>query len=127
MYLDEVASKDKDERHTNLSTYLTEMMQRSYYYLSRIFSTNSGTTIQKYYISLKIEKAKELIINGELSTSDIANELGYSSQQIFSTQFKKETGKTPGEYRINPMPGRVHRDNLILQNLKQNKFKNKQI
>ena len=125
-YLNEVASKDKDGGHKKLSTYLAEMMQRNYYHLSHIFSTNSGLTIEKYYIRLKIEKAKELIILNELSISGIAHEIGYSSQQTFSTQFKKETGKTPGEYRINPIPSRVHRDKLVPQNLKQHKYKNKQ-
>ena len=126
-YLDEVAGKDKDGGHKKLSTYLAEMMQRNYYHLSHIFSINSGLTIEKYYIRLKIEKAKELIINDELSISGIAHELGYSSQQTFSTQFKKETGKTPGEYRINPVPARVHLDKMLPQNFKQNKYKNKQI
>ena len=126
-YLNEVASKDKDVGHKKLSTYLAEMMQRNYYHLSRIFSTNSGLTIEKYYIRLKIEKAKELIINDELIISGIAHELGYSSQQTFSTQFKKQTGKTPGEYRMNPIPVRVHRDKLVPQNLKQHSYANKQV
>lgn len=125
-YLDEIAGKDSGKQK-KLSTYLTEMMQRNYYHLSHIFSNNSGLTIEKYYIRLKIEKAKELIILSALSLSKIAWQLGYSSSQTFGTQFKKETGKTPGEYRINPIPARVHRDKLVSQDLKQNSYANKQV
>lgn len=125
-YLDEIAGKDGGGRK-KLSTYLTEMIQRNYYHLSHVFSTNSGLTIEKYYIRLKIEKAKELIILDELSLSDIAWQLGYSSSQTFSTQFKKKIGKTPGEYKINPVPARVHLDKLLPQNFKQHKHKNKQV
>lgn len=124
-YLNEIVSKDAS--HNKLSTYLTEMMQRNYYHLSHIFSINSGMTIEKYYIRLKIEKAKELIMIDELSLSEIAWQLGYSSSQTFSTQFKKETGKTPGEYKINPVPARVHLDKLIPQNFKQHSYRNKQV
>ncbi|MEO5999854.1 MAG: AraC family transcriptional regulator [Chitinophagaceae bacterium] len=122
-YLNEVSGKDG--KHKKLSTYLAEMMQRNYHHLSHVFSTDSAMTIEKYYIRLKIEKAKELIINDELSLSDIAYELGYSSQQTFSTQFKKQTGKTPGEYKIDPLPARVHRDKLVSQNLKQHSYAKK--
>jgi len=124
-YLNEITGKN-DERK-NLSTYLTELMQRNYYHLSHIFSINSGLTIEKYFIRLRIEKAKELIILDELSLSEIAWQLGYSSSQTFSTQFKKETGKTPGEYKINPVPARVHLDKLLPQNFKQHSYKNKQL
>jgi AraC family transcriptional regulator len=123
-YLNEIASKDVKPK--KLSTYLAEMMQRNYHHLSHIFSTDSAMTIEKYYLRLKIEKAKELIINDELSLSDIAYELGYSSQQTFSTQFKKQTGKTPGEYKINPVPERIHKDKLLPQNFKQHSYTNKQ-
>jgi len=124
-YLNEITGKDDERR--NLSTYLTELMQRNYYHLSHIFSINSGLTIEKYFIRLRIEKAKELIILDELSLSEIAWKLGYSSSQTFSTQFKKETGKTPGEYKINPVPARVHLDKLLPQNFKQHSYKNKQL
>ena len=124
-YLNEISGKDVKPK--KISTYLAEMMQRNYHHLSRIFSTDSGMTIEKYYIRLKIEKAKELIINDELSLSDIAYELGYSSQQTFITQFKKQTGKTPGEYKINPLPARVHRDKLGSQNFKQHSHGKKHV
>ena len=119
VYLDELA--DSDNRSKKISTYLVETLHRSYYYLSRIFTSTTGITIEKYFIQLKIERAKELIIQDELSILEIAIKLGYSSQQIFSTQFKKETGKTPSEYRQDPVPVRIHWDQLLPQHFKQNR------
>ena len=117
-YLGELNNEENGSK--KISTYLAEAMHRSYYHLSRIFTATTGITIEKYFIQLKMEKAKELIIQDELSMAEIANSLGYSSQQIFSTQFKKETGKTPGEYKANPVPKRIHLDQLLQQHFKQN-------
>jgi AraC-like DNA-binding protein len=58
-----------------------------------------GTTIEKYYISQRIEKVKELLVYDELSLSQIADKLGYSSTAYLSTQFKKVTGLTPTFYK----------------------------
>ena len=110
---------EKNSRQQKLSTFLSDMLHRSYYYLSSVFSSVTGLTIEKYFIRLKMEKAKELIILGEQSLSEIAWELGYSSQQTFSTQFKMETGKTPGAYRLHPEPKRIHWDKLLPQHFKQ--------
>lgn len=112
---------DKNRSSQKLSTFLAEMMHRSYYHLSRIFTATTGFTIEKYFIRLRMEKAKELIVHDELTLAEISMKLGYSSQQIFSTQFKKETGKTPSEYKVNPMPERIHWDHLLPQHFKQNK------
>ena len=116
-YVNELVNGESGLR--KLSTFLAEAMHRSYYHLSRIFRTTTGSTIEKYFIRLKMEKAKELICQDELSVAEIALKLGYSSQQIFSTQFKKETGKTPSEYRQGPIPVRIHWDQLLPQDFKQ--------
>ena len=117
-YVNDLVNEDSGLK--KLSTFLAEALHRSYYHLSRIFSVTTGFTIEKYFIRLKMEKAKELISQDELSIAKIALTLGYSSQQIFSTQFKKETGKTPSEYRQNPVPVRIHWDQLLPQHFKQN-------
>ena len=57
-----------------------------------------------------MEKAKELLIQNGNSIADIAYMLGYNSSQTFSTQFKKVTGKTPGQYKLDPKPRAVHFD-----------------
>lgn len=88
------------------SDYLVEKFNLSYQYISSIFSKEEGITLEKYIIHQKIEKAKELIQYGELTLSEIAFMMGYSSVQYLSTQFKSVTGvsvsefkKEPGKYR----------------------------
>jgi len=58
-----------------------------------------GTTIEKYFINQRIEKVKELLVYDELSLSEIADQLGYSSVAYLSNQFKKITGLTPSFYK----------------------------
>lgn len=123
-YLDKVLTETGTRK--KLSVYLTENLHKSYYHLSRLFSNTTGITIEKYFIRLKTEKAKELIMQGELNITEIALKLGYSSQQTFNTLFKKETGKTPGEYRMNPRPERMHLDKLLPQNFEQQNCPNEQ-
>lgn len=107
------------ERKKKLSVYLAGNMNRSYYNLSKIFSSSLGMTIEKYYIRLRMERAKEMLIQDEGGLSDIAWQLGYSSLQTFVTQFKKETGKTPGEYKLDPEPARQYWDKLLWQHFEQ--------
>ncbi len=83
----------------NLSSHLSEITGNEYSSLSKIFSSSEGITIEKYYILQKIEKVKELLIYDELSISEIAFKLEYSSNQHLSAQFKKETGITPTEFK----------------------------
>lgn len=90
---------DLDEATDNLSDYLSAHMHLDYPYLSTLFSGVESTTIEKYYIAQKIEKAKELLVYGELSLSEIAYKLGYSSVQHLSNQFKKVTGLTPSHFK----------------------------
>ena len=70
-----------------------------YSYLSNLFSTTENITIEKYIINKKIEKIKELIMYDELSLSEIADVLHYSSVQALSNQFKKVTGFSPAYYK----------------------------
>ncbi|MFD2531280.1 helix-turn-helix domain-containing protein [Gracilimonas halophila] len=81
-----------------LSDYLSKKLHKDYQQLSRLFSGVEGKSIERYYILQKIERAKELIVYGERSLSEIAYDLGYSSQQHFSRQFKKETGLSPSHF-----------------------------
>lgn len=81
-----------------LSHYLAKKLHKDYQQLSRLFSGVEGKSIERYYILQKIERAKELIVYGERNLSEIAYDLGYSSQQHFSRQFKKETGLSPSHF-----------------------------
>lgn len=79
----------KKPEHINSSDYLSGKMGYDYSYLSSLFSSVEGTTIEKYIINQKIEKVKELLVYDELSLNEIAYQLDYSSVQHLSTQFKK--------------------------------------
>jgi len=83
----------------NYSSYIESELHRDYTYLSNFFSEITGVTIEKYIINQKIERVKELLVYDELSLSEIAHELGYSSVSHLSVQFKKVTGLTPGHFK----------------------------
>ena len=87
------------EIKTNLSEYISSQIHQDYNYLSNLFSEVEGTTIEKYFITQRIERAKELIVYDELSLSEIASKLGYSSVAYLSNQFKKVTGFTPSYFK----------------------------
>jgi AraC-like DNA-binding protein len=87
------------EAFHNLTDYLEKEIGKSYSSLSVLFSKNEGRTIEKFTIQQRIERVKELLIYGEKTISEIAYELGYSSAQYLSNQFKSETGLTPTQFR----------------------------
>lgn len=84
---------------TNLSDFLSDRLRLDYTYISNLFSEEEDTTIEKYFISQKIERVKELLKYDELSLSEIAFQLNYSSVAHLSTQFKKVTGITPSQFK----------------------------
>lgn len=91
----------KIENRGNLSEYITSQIGYDYSYLSNLFSSIEGTTIEQFYIQQRVEKAKELLIYDQLSISEIAFQLGYSSVHHLSSQFKKITGFTPSNFKKN--------------------------
>lgn len=94
------------------SDYLVERFGMSYPYISSLFSKHESSTLEKFIIHLKIEKVKELIEYGELTLSEIAYMMGYSSVQYLSTQFKSVTGISVTEYKANPMIERKSLDSI---------------
>jgi len=84
------------------SDYLVERFGMSYPYISTLFSRHENTTLEKFTILHKIEKVKELIYYGELTLSEIAYMMGYSSVQYLSTQFKSVTGVSVTDYKSDP-------------------------
>jgi AraC-like DNA-binding protein len=82
-----------------LSTYLSDVVGKDYHTLSSLFSGVEGVTIEQFYINQKIEYVKELLAYDELSLSEIAYKLQYSSVQHLSNQFKKITGLTPSHFK----------------------------
>jgi AraC family transcriptional regulator len=84
------------------SDYLVEKFNISYPAISALFSRRENITLEKFIILQKIEKVKELIGYGELTLSEIAFMMGYSSVQYLSTQFRTVTGVSVTDYRNNP-------------------------
>lgn len=83
----------------NMSAYLSEKLHKDYSFLSKMFSKKEGTTIEKYYIDLKIERAKELIQMNELNFSEIGYALNYRNSSHLASQFKSVTGMSMGAYK----------------------------
>jgi AraC-like DNA-binding protein len=81
------------------SVYISGKLHHSYTYLANIFSETTGTTIEHYIIAHKIERVKELLLYDELSLTEIAYKLNYSSVAHLSNQFKKVTGLTPSYFK----------------------------
>ncbi|MDX9705621.1 MAG: AraC family transcriptional regulator [Weeksellaceae bacterium] len=91
--------QQNSELKTNLSELLSNQLHHDYNYLSNLFSEVEGTTIEKYFIAQKIEKVKELLVYDELSLTEIAFRLNYSSVAYLSNQFKKVTGLSPSYFK----------------------------
>jgi AraC-like DNA-binding protein len=87
------------QMHENYSEYIAAKLNKEYNYLSHLFSEVEGTTIEKYIINQKIERVKELLVYNELTLSEIADSLGYSSVAHLSGQFRKVTGLTPSYFK----------------------------
>ncbi len=94
-----VHEESSEIEQLNISAFLEQDLNKSYSYLSSLFSKVEGRTIEKYVILQRIERVKELLVYGEKTISEIAWELGYSSSQYLSNQFKSETGFTPTQFR----------------------------
>jgi len=90
---------EDNDLKTNLSDILSKKLNHDYNYLSSLFSDVESTTIEKYFIAQKIERVKELLVYDELSLSEIAYRLNYSSVAYLSNQFKKVTGFTPSHFK----------------------------
>jgi len=101
-----------NELKINLSDYLAENLNQDYNSLSNLFSEIENTTIEKYFISQKIEKVKELLIYNELSLSEIADILNYSNVAHLSNQFKKITGFTPTSFKQSKDKMRIQIENI---------------
>ncbi len=91
--------QQQEAEKTNLSDYLSRKLFHDYTYLSNLFSSVEGITIEQYAINHRIEKVKELLIYDELSLTEIACRLGYSSVAHLSRQFKKVTGQTASQFK----------------------------
>lgn len=110
-----VLNEYEGEEITNINfpNFLTKKINKDYNYISSIFSKTEGITIEHYIILQKIEKVKEFLKYNELTLSEIAYHLGYSSVQHLSKQFKKTTGMTASEFKNNISNQRKFIDSVI--------------
>src|SRR5659263_576429 len=83
-----------------LSFYLSDKLKYDYTYLANLFSENQGITIEQFLLNHKIERVKELLVYNEISLTEIADKMQYSSVAHLSNQLKKLTGLTPSRYKL---------------------------
>jgi len=88
-----------DAQAIKLSVFITEKITYDYSYLSDLFSSVEGKTIEQYFIVERIEKVKELLVYDQLSLTEISYQTGFSSVHHLSAQFKKVTGLTPSHFK----------------------------
>ncbi len=91
----EMIFMEDDLPATKISSYLANKLNHSYGYLANVFSEVTYTTIENFIILQRIERAKQLLITNQLTLTEIAWKLSYSSVAHLSTQFKNTTGLTP--------------------------------
>ena len=83
----------------NLSDYLQDKCHKEYSALSKLFSEIKGISIERYCLAQRIELVKELLVYDELTVSEIADKLHYSSVAHLSAQFKAQTGLSPTQFK----------------------------
>ncbi len=96
------------------SQVIGQRLNKEYNYLSQLFSSIEGMTLERFIILQKIERVKELISYGQFNFSEIAYNMGYSSVAHLSAQFKKETGLTPSNFKKRGGLQRLARDQVKL-------------
>ena len=95
----EYISLGMDAENIKLSSFITKKIPNDYSYLSDLFSSIEGRTIEQFFISQRIEKVKELLVYDQLSLTEISYQTGFSSVHHLSSQFKKVTGLTPSHFK----------------------------
>lgn len=98
-YILEFLDATSERQKTNLSSFITSKMHYDYSYLSDLFSSIEGKSIEQFFISQRIEKVKEFLVYDQLSLTEIAYKMGFSSVHHLSAQFKKTTGLTPSLFK----------------------------
>jgi AraC-like DNA-binding protein len=93
------SNNDDESMNQNYSWYISKKLGYNYTYLANLFSEMEGITIEHFIIANKIEKVKQLLLHENLSLTQIADKLQYSSVAHLSSQFKKVTGTTASQFK----------------------------
>ncbi|MBK7038575.1 MAG: AraC family transcriptional regulator [Chitinophagales bacterium] len=111
-----IRNKEKIQKG-RISHYLSNLLNCNYIYISNVFSSNEGITIREYLLNQRIEYVKILIVKNELSITEIAYSLNFSSVAHLSAQFKKVTGSTPTFYKVSTFADEYTLlNNYVIQN-----------
>ncbi len=110
-YINHLEEEINEER---LSHHISKFVGKNYNALSKLFSRKENETIENYYIKLRLERVKELLNYSELSLSEIATKLGYSSVHYLSNQFKRVNGFSVSEYK-----NRIKKRDKIYQSIEE--------
>jgi AraC-like DNA-binding protein len=97
--ISELVYDDEKQLSSTMSSYLSDKMNLSYSYISKIFSDATNTSIENFLILMRIERVKQLITEEKMTFSEVAWKLHYSSVAHLSNQFKKTTGLTPSLFQ----------------------------
>lgn len=108
--IEEVFSNESSP--SKLSHLLVNKINYDYSHITHIFTEKEGQSIQKFYNAVRIERAKDLILNDKYGQAEIADMLGYSTAAYLSTSFKKATGYTPSQYRTLMPEDRIELDSI---------------
>jgi AraC-like DNA-binding protein len=95
----ELVHYSEEPLEMNFSEYLSQKLNQDYTYLANLFSESQGITIEHFHIVHRIERVKELLVYDELTITEIAWKMHYSSVAHLSNQFKKMTGLTPSFFK----------------------------
>lgn len=95
----ELVNSEEKLSSAKFSDYMARKLNYSYGHISKLFSDVTYTSIENFIILQKIERAKRLILNENLTLTEVAWKLNYSSVQHLSNQFKKTTGLTPTAFQ----------------------------
>lgn len=111
--IQQIFFNESGDHHVKQSAWLSQRLGVSYAYLSKLFSEKTGTTIEKYSIQIRIEKVKELLTYDDLTLSEIAHRLNYSSVQYLSNQFRQITGTGVSEFKKDKYPARIPLEQIL--------------
>ncbi len=101
LIINKIHHQGLEDFNKNYSDFISQQLGKDYTYLSHLFSSHESITIEKYIILQKIERVKELLVYDELTLSEIAYRMNYSSVAHLSNQFKQVTGLTPTTFKQN--------------------------
>jgi AraC-like DNA-binding protein len=111
----EMVHHSEESPKLKISHYLSEKLNYDYTYLANVFSEKTNTSIRQFIISHKIERVKELLLHENLTLSEIAYKLNYSSVAYLSNQFKKNAGQMPSHFKKMKAQKLIARE-LVLKN-----------